>query len=189
MTVAAAMPATITIVNAAEGVGSPRFSALAEKEMIRRQQAVTEADRLLTEARTAYGKRDYQQAYDKCKEALSVLPDAPMLADRHAAITSHLADASVALAQQFRRQGGDAKKGDKGSYEDARVLLETVLKEDPENAAAKREIGFLDDPIRTNPSLDYIESPGSRNFPWACHRVVLRAGPCGGPKRQWSSFP
>ena len=155
MTVAAAMPATITIVNAAEGVGSPRFSALAEKEMIRRQQAVTEADRLLTEARTAYGKRDYQQAYDKCKEALSVLPDAPMLADRHAAITSHLADASVALAQQFRRQGGDAKKGDKGSYEDARVLLETVLKEDPENAAAKREIGFLDDPIRTNPSLDY----------------------------------
>ena len=155
MTVAAAMPVTITVVNAGDGVGSPHFSALAEKEMIRRQQAVTEADRLLAEARSAYGKRDYQQAYDKCKEALSVLPDAPMLADRHTAITNHLADASVALAQQFRRQGGDAKKGDKGSYEDARVLLETVLKEDPENALAKREIGFLDDPIRTNPGLDY----------------------------------
>ena len=155
MTVAATMPVTITVATAAETGGQAQLSPLAEREMIRRQQAVTEADRLLAEARTAYGKRDYQQAFDKCKEALSVLPDAPMLADRHAAITSHLADASVALAQQFRRQGGDAKKGDKGSYEDARALLETVLKEDPENAAAKREIGFLDDPIRTDPALNY----------------------------------
>ena len=155
MTVAAAMPATISVASAAEAASPSRLSALAEREMIRRQQAVTEADRLLAEGRTAYAKRDYQQAFDKCKEALSVLPDAPMLADRHAAITSHLADASVALAQQFRRQGGDAKKGDKGSYEDARALLETVLKEDPENVLAKREIGFLEDPIRTNPGLNY----------------------------------
>ncbi|KAB2641221.1 MAG: type II and III secretion system protein [Verrucomicrobia bacterium] len=155
MSVAAAMPVAITVVNAGEGAGSAQFSALAEKEIVRRQQNVTEADRLLVEARAAYGKHDYQQAYDKCKEALSVLPDAPMLADRHTAITNQLADASVALAQQFRRQGGDAKKGDKGSYEDARVLLETVLKEDPGNVLAKREMGFLEDPIRTNPGLDY----------------------------------
>ena len=149
------MPATITVASAREDAGSSHLSALAEREMIRRQQAVTEADRLLAEGRVAYGKRDYQQAFDKFKEALSKLPDAPMLADRHAAITSHLADASVALAQQFRRQGGDAKKGDKGTYDDARALLDVVLKEDPENAAAKRELGYLDDPIRTNPALTY----------------------------------
>ena len=155
MAVASVMPATVIVAKAAEAVGSSHLSALAEREMIRRQQAVAEADRLLAEGRVAYGKRDFQQAFDKFKEALSQLPDAPMLADRHAAITSHLADASVSLAQQFRRVGGDAKKGDKGTYDDARALLEVVLKEDPENAAAKRELGYLDDPIRTNPGLNF----------------------------------
>ena len=155
MTVASAMPATITIANAQEGAGSSHLSALAEREMIRRQRAVSEADRLLAEGRTAYAKKDYQQAFDKYKEALTTLPEAPMLADRRTALTAHLADASVALAQQFRRQGGDPKKGDKGTYEDARALLEVVLKADPENAAAKCELGYLDDPIRTNQGLTY----------------------------------
>ncbi|KAB2639152.1 MAG: type II and III secretion system protein [Verrucomicrobia bacterium] len=156
MSVAAAMPVAITVVNAGEGVGSPHFSALAEKEIVRRQNDVAEADRLLGEARAAYQKRDYQLAFDKCTIAYGKLPkSATSLDDRRAAVTAQLADASVALAQQFRRQGGDAKKGDKGKYEDARTLLEDVLEKDPGNIAAKREIGFLDDPIRTNPGLDY----------------------------------
>jgi general secretion pathway protein D len=127
--------------------------------MIRRQQSVAEADRLLLEGRTAYEKKDYQQALDKFTQARTVLPDAPMLADRRAAINQHFTDASVALAQQFRRQGGkDPAKGGKGTYEDARGLLEDALKEDPSNAAAKRELAYLDDPIRTNPALDYKHS-------------------------------
>ena len=156
MTVATAMPAIVTVSTAGEGAGSSHLSALAEREMIRRQQAVSEADQLLAEGRTAYEKRDYQKAVDKFTQARNMLPDAPMLADRRASITSHLADASVALAQQFRRQGGNnPAKGGKGTYEDARELLNDVLEVDPENAAAKRELGFLDDPIRTNPALDY----------------------------------
>lgn len=156
MTVASAMPATVTVANAGEGGGSSHLSALAEREMIRRQQAVSEADRLLDEGRVAYQKKDYQQAVDKFTQARNILPEAPMLADRRATITAHLADASVALAQQFRRQGGnDPSKGGKGTYEDARALLNDVLEIDPENAAAKRELGYLDDPIRTNPGLDY----------------------------------
>jgi len=156
MSVASALPVTITVATAGEGGGTTHLSALAEREMIRRQQAVTEADRLLSEGRGAYQKKDYQQAYDKFKEGLNKLPEAPMLDDRRAALKAHLADAGVALAQQFRRQGGnDPKKGGKGTYEDARALLDDVLEADPENAAAKRELGYLDDPIRTNPALDY----------------------------------
>ena len=150
------MPVTITIATAGEGAGSPHLSALAEREMIRRQQAVTEADRLLAEGITAYGKRDYQQAVDKFTQARNLLPDAPMLSDRRGLVTSHLTNASVALAQQYRRQGGkDPAKGGKGSYEDARALLNDVLEVDPENAIAKQELGYLEDPIRTNPGLDY----------------------------------
>jgi general secretion pathway protein D len=156
MAVAAAMPATITIVNAGDGSGSAQYSPLAEREMIRRQQAVTEADRLMLEGRAAYAKKDYQQALDKFTQALNKLPDAPMLADRRKAITDQLTDASVALAQHYRSQGGkDPAKGGKGTYEDARSLLEDALKTDPNNAAAKRELAYLDDPIRTNPGIDY----------------------------------
>ncbi len=158
MTVASVMPITITVANAAEMSGSSQVS-LAEREMIRRQQAVTEADVLLLEGRAAYAKKDYQQALDKFTQALTKLPEAPMLADRRKSVTDQLTDASVALAQQFRRQGGkDPAKGGKGKYEDARALLEDALKADPQNAVAKRELAYLDDPIRTNPTLDYKHS-------------------------------
>jgi len=119
------------------------MSPLAEREMIRRQTAVQDGDRLLNEGRAAYAKGDYQMAVDKYSQALQKVPDAPMFADRRLSYVSHLSDASVALAMNQRKVG---------KYAEARVALEGVLAKDPENAAAKRELGYLDDPIRTNPA-------------------------------------
>ncbi|MEO5916185.1 MAG: Amuc_1098 family type IV pilus outer membrane protein [Luteolibacter sp.] len=144
MAVASSMPATVTVATAGEGGSS--LSGLAQREMIRRQDAVTEADALLAEGRAAYAKGDYQQAVDKYKQALDRLPDAPMVSDRRQSYTAHYADASVALAMQHRKVG---------KYPEARTLLEGVLAVDSENADAKRELGYLDDPIRTNPALTY----------------------------------
>lgn len=141
MTVASAMPVTISVVNAAEGL-----SGLAQREKLRRQTAVTEGDALLNEGRIAYGKGDYQQAVDKYKQALQRLPAAPMVSDRRDSYTAHYSDASVALAMQHRKVG---------KYKEARTLLEAVVAVDPNNADAKRELGYLDDPIRTNPALTY----------------------------------
>lgn len=145
MAVATSMPVTVTVATAGEG-GS--YSGLAQREMIRRQEAVVDADRLLVEGREAYAKADYQAAVNKYREALDRLPDAPSLEDRRVEYTAHLADASVALAQEHRRVG---------KYTEARALLDGVLDPnvDPENAAAKRELSYLDDPIRTNPALTY----------------------------------
>src|SRR6218665_3657124 len=144
MAVATSMPVTVTVATAGEG-GS--YSGLAQREMIRRQEAVIDADRLLLEGREAYAKADYETAVNKYRQALDRLPDAPSLADRRSEYTLHLSDASVALAQQYRKVG---------KYSEARALLDGVLAPnvDPNNAA-KREIGFLDDPIRTNPALTY----------------------------------
>jgi len=144
MAVASSMPVTVTVATAGEG----SFSGLAQREMIRRQEAVTDADRLLAEGREAFQKGDYQVAVDKYRQALDRLPDAPMLQDRRDSYTQHLSDASVALAQQFRKVG---------KYREARELLDGVLAPnvDPDNAAAKQELGYLDDPIRTNPALTY----------------------------------
>ncbi|MEI7903373.1 MAG: tetratricopeptide repeat protein, partial [bacterium] len=138
------MPVVITVANAGESSSS--YSSLAQREMIRRQNDVAEGDRLLAEGREAYAKGDYQQAVDKYTQALSKVPDASMFADRRQTIISHLSDASVALAMQQRKVG---------KYTEARTLLEGVLAVDPNNAAAKRELGYLDDPIRTNPALTF----------------------------------
>ncbi|MFT4177204.1 MAG: type II and III secretion system protein [Luteolibacter sp.] len=145
MALAAALPTTITVANAGEG-GS--LSGLAQREMIRRQEAVSDADRLLNEGREAYAKGDYQIAVDKYRQALDRLPPAPMVSDRREVILRHLSDGSVALAQQYRKVG---------KYTEARALLEGVLSPgvDPESPEAKRELAYLDDPIRTNPALTY----------------------------------
>jgi len=125
------------------GVG---YSSLADREMARRQQAVFEGDRLLNEGREAYAKGDYQQAVDKYSAALSTVPDAPVFADRRQAYAAHLSDASVALAMQHRKVG---------KYDEARTLLNNALAFDPQNGNVKRELEYLDDPIRTNPALTY----------------------------------
>jgi general secretion pathway protein D len=144
MAVASSLPVVITVANAGEdGYG---YSSLAQREMIRRQNDVIEGDRLLAEGREAYAKGDYQQAVDKYSQALQKVPDAPMFADRRQSYASHLSDASVALAMQHRKVG---------KYTEARTLLENVISVDPQNAAAKRELDYLDDPIRTNPALTY----------------------------------
>ncbi len=144
MAVASTMPVVITRAHAGDNTST--YSDLAQREMIRRQGDVIEADRLLAEGRDAYSKGDYQKAVDQYKQALSKVPDAPMFADRRQSIIAHYSDASVALAMQHRKVG---------KYAEARALLENVLSEDPNNASAKREIGYLDDPIRTNPALTY----------------------------------
>jgi general secretion pathway protein D len=140
MAAASSMPAVITEANA------QAYSNLAQREMIRRQNDVIEGDRLLAEGREAYAKGDFQQAVDKYKQALDRVPDAPMFDDRRRSYTEHLSDASVALAMKHRGVG---------KYTEARSLLEGVLAKDPNDPAAKRELGYLDDPIRTNPALTY----------------------------------
>ena len=144
MAVASTMPVTVTVATAGEG-GSG-LSGLAQREMIRRQDAVAEGDTLLNEGRAAYAKGDYQQAVDKYKQALDRLPSAPMVSDRRTSYTAHYGDASVALAMQDRKIG---------KYAEARTLLEGVIAVDPNNGDAKRELGYLDDPIRTNPALTF----------------------------------
>jgi general secretion pathway protein D len=141
------MPVTVTVANAGEG--SSGLSGLAQREMIRRQNDIAEGDVLLNQGRAAYAAGDYQQAVDKYAQALgklSKLSQAPMVADRRQSYIAHKVDASVALAMQHRKVG---------KYVEARALLEDVLKDDPENAKAKQELGYLDDPIRTNPALTF----------------------------------
>ncbi|MFN6017836.1 MAG: Amuc_1098 family type IV pilus outer membrane protein [Verrucomicrobiota bacterium] len=144
MAVASSLPSVVSVANAGEG--GYGYSSLAQREMLRRQDAATEGDRLLAEGREAYAKGDYQQAVDKYTQAVQRVPNAPAFADRRQSYIEHLGDASVALSMQHRKVG---------KYAEARTLLEAVIAQDPNNFEAKRELGYLDDPIRTNPALTY----------------------------------
>lgn len=141
---AAVMPVAMTTAHAGEGGSYGGYSSLAEKEMLRRQQDVAESDRLRDEARVAYANKEYKEAYDQYKQALQLLPDAPLLRDRIDFLKKSLGDAAVALSEEYRRFG---------KYDEARAMLEEVVDEDPTNFDAKRELEWLDDPIRTNPAL------------------------------------
>lgn len=144
---AAAMMPLITA-HAGESLYPGNSSALAQREAIRRQQAVAEADQLLADGRAAYAAADYDKAVTNYKQALAKLPPAPVLDDRRSVMKKHLVDASIALAGQHRKVG---------KYTEARALLDFVLSADvdPGNGRAQIELGYLDDPVRTNPALTY----------------------------------
>ena len=119
-------------------------SSIAQREIARRANLVVEADKALGLGRAAYAGNKYEEAVKQYRSALSMLPPGPALADRRETYTNHLGDASAALAQEYRRIG---------RYDEARSMLEGVVAQDPTNSAAKKQLGYLDDPIRTNPAL------------------------------------
>jgi general secretion pathway protein D len=148
MAAAAMMP--VIQVHAGDGPSGSGYSGsgLAQREAIRRQQSVAEADQLHKEGREAYDAKDYEKAVSKLNQAMVKLPPAPILDDRRASIKSDFVNASIALASHYRTIG---------KYTEGRALLDKVLSPevDPGNGRAQIELGYFDDPIRTNPALTY----------------------------------
>lgn len=119
---------------------------LAKDELIRRQAAVRTADELLDQGRSAYAAGNYDEAVQKYREALNTLPYGTATAERRAFYQKSLEAGAVALAQDNRRNG---------KSDEARNLLEEVIAQDENNHAAKQQLEYLDDPIRTNPALSF----------------------------------
>lgn len=132
------------------------LSALAQREIIRRQNDVADADQLFVEGREAYAAGDFQKALDKFSSALQKVPDAPLFADRRKSYNEHLTDSRVALAMIYR---------EKGQLEDAESLLNDILDANPTNKDAAHQLSQLKDPLRTNPalSLEYTEDVAKVN--------------------------
>jgi general secretion pathway protein D len=120
--------------------------SLLAQERIRREAATEQAVDLLMEGRKSYASKDYEEAVRLYREALNTLPFGPKTEVKRNEITAHLADGSVALAQQYRRTG---------KYDEAKGLLNDVLVVDPERFQAQKSLEYFDDPIRTNPSLTH----------------------------------
>lgn len=152
MAVAASMPVASNVASAKDGgytggyTGGGSTSSIAQKEIARRTALVSQADEALVLGRAAYAEQDYEEAVKQYKIALGLLPPGPALNDRRHSYTGHLGDASIELAKQYRRVG---------KYDEARLMLEDLLRKDPTNLNAKKQLAYLDDPIRDNPALTY----------------------------------
>ena len=121
-------------------------SSLAEKELNRRLSQVGDAETSLLAGRKAYAEGDFEEAVAKYREAASLLPPGRIVGDRYDAVIGHLVDGSIELSRKYRREG---------RYDEARSLLNDVLAKDPGNFAARKNLEYLDDPIRTNPAASY----------------------------------
>ncbi|MDQ8192219.1 YfbK domain-containing protein [Roseibacillus persicicus] len=124
--------------------GGTRSASLLAAERLRREAGTKQAVDLLMEGRKAYASKDYEEAHRLYKESLDSLPLGPKTEIKRNEIAAHLADGSVALAQQYRRTG---------KYEEAKSLLDDALLRDPANSYAADLRQEFDDPIRVNPAL------------------------------------
>jgi len=117
-----------------------------QQEIARRTLQIAEADKSILDGRKAYADKNYEEAVNQYRKAVTMLPEGPIAADRRREYIGHLLDGSIALSQQYRRTG---------RYNEARELLDNVLEKDPGNIVAKKHLEYLDDPIRTSPTLTY----------------------------------
>lgn len=123
---------------AQEGAGASRRAAARMEEQAQASML------LLGQARQEYSEGKYQEALENYRRSLSALPKSPNMEKRRRFLETSIADASVAVAQEYIKVG---------RYDEAVKLLQDALKTTPTHALAKRTLEMAQDPVRTNPAL------------------------------------
>jgi len=128
---------------------APHVSAdesIVQKELNRRINNAREAYELLNTADLAYKKGDYENATQSYASAFGLLPVGALNHELRAAAAERYATAAT------ERSRGLAKNG---NYDEARALLDTVLKPEvaPAHLGALKLRAQIDDPIRYNHAL------------------------------------
>ncbi|NLT72173.1 MAG: hypothetical protein GXX91_15975, partial [Verrucomicrobiaceae bacterium] len=125
------------------GSGVP---AIATNYVIRLQENVKKADEAALRGSQLMADGDYQGAIEQYRNALDLLPDAPMTEPRRRAYIKQFSRASVLLATQ---------RAEEGRYPESIALVEEVLQPsiDPDNIDAKRLLERLNDPDYYSPAL------------------------------------
>ena len=139
-----AIPIFLTGAVSAQSEGG--HSALAQRELERRQASVQEAQMLLLKGDEAYQAGKFKEAMVAYAGATDAFPNAPATAELKAAATQRYAQAAVEYGRELSRKGDVAEA--KAIVD--KVLTDAVAPNDPLATAYRAE---LDDPIRTNPGL------------------------------------
>lgn len=114
-----------------------------QKELERRKTLMLDADKNYDAGRKAYEQQNYKESHKQLSDALNRLPQGPLGAERKDAYLADLTKATLELSKQYRREG----KTDK-----AKEVVEGLLFKDKDNVHLKKELEYMNDPIRTSPS-------------------------------------
>lgn len=135
----------LAVASAGTGQGLAQDGAGAGRRAAARMEEQAQASMMLLEqARQQYSQGKFREALENYRRSLTALPQAPNMEKRRRFLETSIADASVAVAQEYIKVG---------RYDEASGLLESALKATPNHALAKRTMAFLKDPVRTNPAL------------------------------------
>ncbi|CAN5771672.1 hypothetical protein BH11VER1_BH11VER1_10580 [soil metagenome] len=120
------------------------ISGVAEREMNRRMARVQEAQASIEKGDKLFAEGSYEDALNEYKNALDLIPDAPLTQQLRDTAAAKYCDASVELARE---------RGKNGRYADAKALLKDALTRDPAHKKALVLSGQIDDPERYEPAL------------------------------------
>ncbi len=120
------------------------ISGVAEREMNRRMARVQEAQASIEKGDKFYAEGSYEDALNEYKNALDLIPDAPLTQSLRDIAAAKYCDASVELARE---------RAENGRYADAKALLKDALSRDPEHKKALVLSKQIDDPERYEPAL------------------------------------
>ncbi len=124
--------------------GQSSQNSLIAQETARRKAEENKAKILLQEGRTAYSEGKYSLALEKYKASWKTLPQGPATNCLREYLVKVIGDASIAVAIEYSKVG---------RYDEAEQLLLDVLKREPNNKRARKELSELRDPVRNNPAL------------------------------------
>lgn len=127
-------------------VPAQNLASISDREIVRRQQNVTDAEAAVKQAADAFASKDYEQAYVTYLQALDKIPEGPAAEKMRAPIVAKFAQAGLAYANELIANG---------RYSDAERVAKTILlpQFDPENRAAVRLLSNLEQPDYYNKTI------------------------------------
>lgn len=105
---------------------------------------VQEAQASIEKGDKLYAEGSYEDALNEYKNALDLIPDAPLTQSLRDMAAAKYCDASVELARE---------RAENGRYADAKALLKDALSRDPDHKKALVLSKQIDDPERYEPAL------------------------------------
>ncbi len=98
--------------------GSSSLDSAAQREIVRRQQATLDADRLLQAGDRAMARKDYENAYLSYMQAVDAIGSGDAVASERSAALAKFSQAAIAYAEYLI---------DHGRYSDAEKVAKTIL--------------------------------------------------------------
>ena len=123
---------------------SGRVENVADREIARRQDRVTQADAAIQAGDANYSNDEYDEAAAQYKLALDLIPDSLASADARQTALDKFTKASLKLAEQ---------RINEGRFADAQAVIGRVLETDPENAQAQAILKNLAEPDYYNKTV------------------------------------